>query len=90
MKAKKEACVANKKICDKVVSKTECTKKQKKACPICKKCVMCEDSATWKKGKTTCAVIAGMTEKKAAKQCKKKGKKDKTMPLGSLAPASRP
>ena len=76
--AKKEACVANKKICDEVVSKKECTKKQKKACPICKKCVMCEDSATWKKGKTTCAVIAGMTEKKAKKQCKKEGKKDKT------------
>ena len=76
----KKACVANKKICDEVVSKKECTKKQKKACPICKKCVMCEDSATWKekKKKTTCAEIAGMTEKKAKKECKKKGKKDKT------------
>ena len=76
----KKACVANKKICDEVVSKKECTKKQKKACPICKKCDMCEDSATWKakKGKTTCAEIAGMTENKAKKECKKKGKKDKT------------
>ena len=74
----KKACVANKQICDEVVSKKECTKEQKKACPICKKCVMCEDSATWARKETTCAKIAEMTKKKAKKQCKKKGKKDKT------------